>query len=174
MKLMLPRRNAGRSGEVDHTSEDGGTCAAEDQNAAGVPVLLHHGIERGDQRTHIKAIDQPQGLPEGFQKLLLDALHQRKAIAVMGVEGRPVQLRQLADLLDRDLVDGLFPKQGQKGFDMRDTPLGKALPQIPYKESPQLCFIQLWALISGGILLFCCRSLFAVFGHTRKSQCLQH
>ena len=79
-------------------------------------MLLHHGIECGDQRAHVKAVDQPQGLSEGIQKLLLDALHQRKAIAVMGVEGCPVQLRQLADLLDRDLVDRLFPKQGQKGF----------------------------------------------------------
>ncbi len=113
---MLPRRNAGWSGKVDHPSEDGGASAAEDQHAAGVPVLLHHGIERGNQRAHVKAVDQPQGLPKGVQKLLLDALHQRKAIAVMSVEGCPVQFCKLTDLLDRDLVDGLFPKQGQKGF----------------------------------------------------------
>ena len=110
-KLTLPGRDAGGPGKINHPPGKGRAGSAENQHAAGVPVLLHHGIEGGDQRAYVKAVNELKGFPESIQKLLLDALQQGKAIAVVRIKGGPVQLRQLADFLDGDFINRLFSQQ---------------------------------------------------------------
>ena len=83
----------------------------EDQHAAGFLVLPDHVVDRLDQRRNIKRFYQRERLRERFKQLILDRLQQRKAVAVMRIKRRAVQLRQLADLLDRDLVHALFLQQ---------------------------------------------------------------
>ena len=83
----------------------------EDQHTAGFLVLPDHVVDRLDQRRNIKRFYQRERLRERFKQLILDRLQQRKAVAVMRIKRRAVQLRQLADLLDRDLVHALFLQQ---------------------------------------------------------------
>ena len=83
----------------------------EDQHTAGFLVLPDHVVDRLDQRRNIKRFYQRERLRKRFKQLILDRLQQRKAVAVMRIKRRAVQLRQLADLLDRDLVHALFLQQ---------------------------------------------------------------
>ena len=49
-----------------------------------------------------------KGLFKCAYKLVLNAFHKRKAIAVMRIESGAVKLRKRADLLDRNFIDRLF------------------------------------------------------------------
>lgn len=68
----------------------------EDQHTAGFLVLPDHVVDRLDQRRNIKRFYQRERLRERFKQLILDRLQQRKAVAVMRIKRRAVQLRQLA------------------------------------------------------------------------------
>ena len=93
---------------LDHSAKHIRADVLKDQHAAGLLLLLDHRIDGLDQRGHVKGIHQLQRLLKRFQQILLDALQQCKAVAVVGIERRAVQLGPFADLLDGDLVDGLF------------------------------------------------------------------
>ena len=127
---LVPRR-------VDHPLEDGGAHLPEDQHAAGRVMLLHDPVNGLDEGGDVERVRPLQRLPEFLHQLILDALQEGKAVPVMGVKGSPVQLRQRADLLDRDLVDGLFPQQRKQGF--LEHPLGISYPGVcPFHSAPPL------------------------------------
>ena len=115
-QFLPPIGNAFISGKVDHALYDRRAYILKNQYPAGVLVLLNHRVDRLNERGHIEGIQQLQGVLERFQQFIFNLLQQREAVAVMGVKGRPVQLRQFADLLDGDLVDWFLLQQRQKGF----------------------------------------------------------
>ena len=110
-QLLPPVGDALRPGVIDHPVDDRRAGILEDQHTAGLLVLPDHVVDRLDQRRNIKRFYQRERLRERFKQLILDRLQQRKAVAVMRIKRRAVQLRQLADLLDRDLVHALFLQQ---------------------------------------------------------------
>ena len=97
--------------QADHPAQHVRADVLKDQHAAGLPLPLDHRIDGLDQRGYVKGIHQLERLLKRFQQILLDTLQQRKAVAVVGVERGAVQLGPFADLLDGDLVDGLFPQK---------------------------------------------------------------
>ena len=108
MQVLFPVGDAFAPGKADHSAQHVRADILKDEHAAGLLLLLDHRIDSLDQRGHVKGIHQLQRLLKRFQQILLDALQQCKAVAVVGIECRPVQLSPFADLLDGDLVDGLF------------------------------------------------------------------
>ena len=107
-QVLFPVGDAFAAGHIDHAAKDIGTGVLKDQHAAGLLLPLDHRIDGLDQRGHVKGIHQLERLLKRFQQILLDALQQRKSVAVVGVKRRPVQLGPFADLLDGDFVDRLF------------------------------------------------------------------
>ena len=106
-----PVGNALRPGVINHPVDDGGAGILEDQHTAGVFVFFDHVIDCFDQRRNIKRFYQRERLRERFEQLVLDCLQKRETVAVMRIKRRTVQLRQLADLLDRDLIHTFFLQQ---------------------------------------------------------------
>ena len=67
-------------------------------------ILIDHIVDGFDQSRHIKRIDIAKGFLKCIDEFILNALHQGKAIAVMGIEGGTVKLRQGTNLLHRNSV----------------------------------------------------------------------
>ena len=113
-QLLSPVSKAVVLGKSNHFHNNGRTCITENKNPAGRLILFYHIVDSLDECCYIKGIDIAQRFCKSVDQFVLNALHQRKAIAVMGVEGCPIQLRQLADLFYRDPVDWFFFQQSQK------------------------------------------------------------
>ena len=77
-------------------------------------ILIDHIVDGFDQRRHIKRIDIAKGFLKCVDEFILNALHQGKAIAVMGIEGGTVKLRQRTNLFHRNSVYRFFLQQLQK------------------------------------------------------------
>ena len=115
-QLFPPVGNAALLGQGNHPHENRGVCIPQNQNPAGCLILIDHIVDRFDQSRHVKRIDIAKGFLKCIDELVLDALHQGKTIAVMGIKGGTVQLRQRANLLHRDSVYRFFLQQLQKGL----------------------------------------------------------
>ena len=113
-QLFPPVSNAFLLGQSNHPHEDRCACIPQNQNPAGGLILIDHIVNGFDQCRHIKQIDIAKGFLKGIDEFILNALHQGKAIAVMGIEGGTVKLRQRANLFHRNSVYRFFLQQLQK------------------------------------------------------------
>ena len=166
VKLLPPVSDALRPGAIDHSLYDGGAGVLEDQHTAGVLVFSDHVIDRFDQRRHIERFYQRERLHKRFEQLVLDRFQQREAVAVMRIKRRAVQLRQSADLLDRDFVHAFFLQQRQErlleralritdsriGFSGHGVPHHKLFTEMHNASAPCVGFLS-----RGGRLTVVCR-----------------
>ena len=115
-QLPAPVGKAVLLGQGNHAHKHRRAGIVQDQDPAGLLILLDHVVNGLDQGRYIKGVDIAQRFFKRHDQLIFNALLQSKAVAVMGIEGGAVELRQCADLLHRDPVDRLLLQQLQKGL----------------------------------------------------------
>ena len=99
-----------------HFAENFSVAAVKHQHATGVVVALNHFIYGAHKRGDVKGAYIFQRLLKALKHFILYAFKQSKAIGIVGVEGRAVQLGKLANLLDGYFVYRFFFKQLKKTF----------------------------------------------------------